>query len=200
MARDDDPSKGYIARYSSIRSILRQVIPILLITLASSMLAGFILFSMKNALEVLPGLLVMIPGLLATRGNIFGVYGSRLATGLHLGIVEPRLHANRNLINIMLIAIINSIIISIIISIFAYVALLILAEASIPLWALMLIAFISSIISSIILLAIVTLFEFLGFRKGLDPDNIHGPVATVSGDIFGILALFIAAEYIMVIL
>ena len=187
-------------KHSTIRGILKQVIPILIITLASSMLAGFVLVGMRNALEILPGLLVMIPGLLATRGNIYGVFGSRLATGLHLGIIEPRFSKNKNLFNIMLATIINSAVISIVIAFFAYIALLLFAKSVIPLWALTLISFTSGMISGIILLIIVSLFDFLGFRKGLDPDNIHGPVATVSGDIFGILALFISAELVMVLI
>lgn len=196
MATDDDPTKHYM-KHSSIRNILKQVIPILIITLASSMLAGFILVGMRHSLEILPGLLVMIPGLLATRGNIYGVFGSRLATGLHLGIIEPRFSRNKNLLNIMLATIINSAVISIIIAFFAYLALLLFTDSIAPLWALMLISFSSGMISGIILLIIVSIFDFLGFRKGLDPDNIHGPVATVSGDIFGVLALFISAELVI---
>ncbi len=197
MSSDEDPSNRYIKRYSRISVILRQVIPILTITLLSSMLAGFILVGMRNSLEILPGLLVMMPGLLATRGNIYGVLGSRLSTYLHLGIIEPRFSLNKRFLNIIYASLISNGIISIIISIFAYIALLLFGKSVIPLWALTFISFTSGMISGVILLFLVSLFDFLGFKKGIDPDNIHGPVATVSGDIFSILALFITAELVV---
>ena len=197
MSDNEDPGDKYTKRYSRISIILKQVIPILTITLLSSMLAGFILVGMKDSLEILPGLLVMIPGLLATRGNIYGVLGSRLSTCLHLGIIEPRFTLNKRFLNIIYASLISNAIISLVISVFAYIALLIFAKSIIPFWALAFISFVSGMISGIILSFLVSLFDFLGFKKGIDPDNIHGPVATVSGDIFSTLALFITAELVV---
>ncbi len=197
MSNNEDPGDKYTKRYSRISVILKQVIPILTITLLSSMLAGFILAGMKDLLEILPGLLVMIPGLLATRGNIYGVLGSRLSTCLHLGIIEPRFTLNKRFLNIICASLISNAIISLVISVFAYIALLMFAKSIIPFWALAFISFVSGIISGVILSFLVSLFNFLGFKKGIDPDNIHGPVATVSGDIFSTLALFITAELVV---
>ncbi len=197
MSNNEDPDDKYTKRYSRVSVILKQVIPILTITLLSSMLAGFILVGMKDSLEILPGLLVMIPGLLATRGNIYGVLGSRLSTCLHLGIIEPRFTLNKRFLNIIYASLISNAIISLVISVFAYIALLIFAKSIIPFWALAFISFVSGMISGVILSFLVSLFDFLGFKKGIDPDNIHGPVATVSGDIFSTLALFITAELVV---
>jgi mgtE-like transporter len=35
--------------------------------------------------------LIVLPALLATRGNVYGTLGARVATGLHQGLLEPTL-------------------------------------------------------------------------------------------------------------
>lgn len=195
-----DPAREYLERYAGLRPILAQIMPILLLTLAASILAGFLFLEMKRSLELLPGLLALIPAVMGTRGSIYGAFGSRLATGLHLGIIEPRFVRNPNVNNAIATALINSVTISFVIAVFAYVILLLLARQTIPLWALVVISLTAGVISGLILLGIVMLITFKGFKRGVDPDNLVGPVVTVTGDIFSILALLLSAEMVLVML
>lgn len=195
-----DPARKYLERYASLRPILAQIMPILLLTLAASILAGFLLLEMKRSLELLPGLLALIPAVMGTRGSIYGAFGSRLATGLHLGIIEPKFVKNRNLSNAIEVALINSVVISVLIAVFAYAILLVLARETVPLWALVTISLTAGIISGLILLGIVMFITFTGFKKGVDPDNLVGPLVTVTGDVFSILALLITAEMVLVMI
>jgi len=198
VANDEDPAKEYLRKYSSLTSILSQILPILLLTLVSSILTGFLFLKMKESLELLPGLLLLIPAVMGTRGGIYGAFGSKLATGLHLGIVEPRFVTNRNVNNAIATALINSLVISTVIPLVAYVSLLLLGLNTIPLWALVVISLLSGMISGLILLGIVILITFNGFRRGIDPDNLVGPLVTVTGDIFSILALLASAKIVLV--
>ena len=198
VANDEDPAKEYLRKYSSLTSILSQILPILLLTLVSSILTGFLFLKMKESLELLPGLLLLIPAVMGTRGGIYGAFGSKLATGLHLGIVEPRFVTNRNVNNAIATALINSLVISTVIPFVAYVSLLLLGLNTIPLWALVVISLLSGMISGLILLGIVILITFTGYRRGIDPDNLVGPLVTVNGDIFSILALLASAKIVLV--
>ena len=198
VANDEDPAKEYLRKYSSLTSILSQILPILLLTLVSSILTGFLFLKMKESLELLPGLLLLIPAVMGTRGGIYGAFGSKLATGLHLGIVEPRFVTNRNVNNAIATALINSLVISTVIPFVAYVSLLLLGLNTIPLWALVVISLLSGMISGLILLGIVILITFTGYRRGIDPDNLVGPLVTVTGDIFSILALLASAKIVLV--
>ena len=130
-------------------------------------------------------------------GNIYGALGSRLSTGIHLGIIIPALKRNPNLINVSSVSLVNSVVISIVIAIFAYLFLIALGMESIPIWALILISLIAGVISGIILLLVVILFGFFGYRKGIDPDNLLSPTVTITGDIFSILALLLAADIVI---
>lgn len=201
MASDGkDPARDYLERYASLRSILSQVLPILLLTLGASILAGFLFLEMKDSLEILPGLLAMIPAIMGTRGSIYGAFGARIATGLHLGIVEPTFTANRNVNNAIVAALINSVAISIGIALLAYSVLALLGLEAIPVWALVAISLIAGVISGLALIGVVIIITYSGFRHGIDPDNLVGPIVTVTGDIFSIFALLISARIILVII
>ncbi|MFQ5941493.1 MAG: magnesium transporter [Nitrososphaerales archaeon] len=195
-----DTAKEYLERYSSLRAILSQILPILLLTLAGSILSGFLFLEMKDSLELLPGLLAMIPAVMDTRGGIYGAFGSKIATGLHLGIVEPRFVVNKNVNNAIAAALINSTVISIAIAVIAYGVLLGVGLATIPVWALVVISLLAGMISGLILIGVVMLITYSGFRRGIDPDNLVGPVVTVTGDIFSIFALLLTAKMILAIL
>lgn len=199
-ADDRDPAGEYIEKYSSLKSILSQILPILLVTLAGSILAGYLFLEMRESLELLPGLLALIPAVMGTRGSIYGAFGSRIATGLHLGIVEPRFVSNRNVNNAIIAALINSVVISIVIALIAYPALILFGFETIPIWALIVISLLAGVISGLILIGVVVLITFSGFRRGIDPDNLVGPIVTITGDIFSIFALLLSARIILVIL
>jgi mgtE-like transporter len=186
-----------LQNYAGIGTILKQIIPILMLTTSGSVFAGFVFMGMSEQLELLPGLIVLIPAVMDTRGNIYGALGSRLATGLHLGIIVPKFERNPNLINISSVSIVNTALVSIVIAILAYSVLVILSLQVIPIWALMAISLLAGVISGVILLSVVIAAGFVGYRKGMDPDNMLGPAVTITGDIFSILALLLSAEMII---
>jgi mgtE-like transporter len=43
---------------------------------------------------------------------------------------------------------------------------------------------------TVVVLAVV----FLGYRRGMNPDDLVGPAVTTAGDVFGTLSLMIAAR------
>ena len=68
----------------------REGLPALAGSAVGGLLAGVVLGGMRAEFRAVPGLLVLVPALLATRGNVYGSLGARLATGLHQGLVTPR--------------------------------------------------------------------------------------------------------------
>src|SRR6056297_483558 len=71
----------------------REALPALAASVVGGLLAGVVLGGMRAELRAVPGLLVLVPALLATRGNVYGSLGARIATALHQGLVEPRISA-----------------------------------------------------------------------------------------------------------
>ena len=71
-------------------SIIKESFIALLICALGDLFAGIVLGNMTFFLKAFPGLLVIIPGAIGMRGNIFGSFASRLSTNLHIGMVSPK--------------------------------------------------------------------------------------------------------------
>src|SRR3954452_24068959 len=57
----------------------------LLISSAGDLVTGLTLASITHTLNLLPGLVVLVPAAIGMRGNVFGALGSRLGTQIHAG-------------------------------------------------------------------------------------------------------------------
>ena len=193
MPEDDD----YLEDYASVYSIVKQTLPLLLICVMLGLFAGVVLGGMESSLEALPGLLVLVPAILATRGNIFGVFGSRLGSALHQGLIRPEMKRDNNLMHIIVAAIGEGVIMSIFLAIIAHYVILALGRDSIGIIPLASIALIAGLVSGIVLALLIVVLAFAGYRRGMDPDNITGPIATTAGDLLAMLALFMAAEIVL---
>ena len=75
--------------YAEHKNIIKEGLIALLICAVGDLIAGIILGKMTFFLETFPGLLVVIPGAIGMRGNIFGSFASRLSTSLHIGLISP---------------------------------------------------------------------------------------------------------------
>lgn len=74
-----------------LRQIVRESIPVLAVALLLSALGGLILQKQLQVLEVLPAILLLQPAFVSTGGAFGGILSGRIATNLHLGVVEPTL-------------------------------------------------------------------------------------------------------------
>jgi len=74
---------------TSLRAILRESFGVLVIALLLDLGAGVIVEQQEVFLRRLPSLLVLLPGYLAVGGALGGILSSRLASKLHLGLIEP---------------------------------------------------------------------------------------------------------------
>ena len=181
-------------------SIYREALPVLLIAVVGGLFAGLVLESLLESVERFPGLLVMVPVFLATRGNVYGALGGRIASGLHQGLIEPRFEYDDRLVNAVLASFVNGIGISIVIGVITWLALLILRWNSAALIEFVAIMFVAGVLTSVVMIAGLIVLIFFGFRFGLDPDNLVGPIVTTLGDIFGMIFLLSSVLFVGVVM
>ncbi|AFO55445.1 MULTISPECIES: magnesium transporter [Natrinema] len=174
--------------------IYRESLPILVVSLAGGIFAGSVLGSagMTEGFERFPGLLLLLPAFLATRGNVYGAMGARISSGLHQGMIDPEFSWNRRLVNAVAASFINGIGISIVIAVLSWGILHVLGRESARLVELVGIMLISGILTSVTLIFGLLGLVFASYQYGLDPDNLIGPIVTTLGDIFGVVFLFVA--------
>ena len=175
-----------------------EALPALSASLVGGLIAGAVLGGMRAELRALPGLLVLVPALLATRGNVYGSLGARLATALHQGLVEPRVRgADRRLYAAVVAALANGLLASSFAAVAAFAVLTTLGSPVAPLWALVGVALLAGLFSGSVLVVVVVTVVFAGYRRGKNPDTLVGPLVTTTGDVFGILFLLLAVRIVL---
>jgi len=180
--------------------IYRQSLPVLFVALLGGLFAGLVLEGLIESVERFPGLLVMVPVFLATRGNVYGALGGRIASGLHQGLISPRLERDDRLVNAVIASFVNGIGISIVIGVVTWLALFLLGWERALLVEFVLIMLIAGVLTSVVLIFGLLLLIFAGFKRGYDPDNLVGPIVTTLGDIFGMLFLLFSVSLVGVVL
>ena len=168
----------------------------LLLTTSGNILTGYFMGAFSSKLAVIPSLLILIPGSIDMRGNIFGAFGSRLGSYLHLGQIEPYFRRTKlldqNILSSFSLSFFMSLLLAFISSIFSRA--LGIAYSVVDL---SLISILAGLISGAIMVVITILTAFITYRRGWNPDNLESPLITLFGDMFTLPFLFISADIIM---
>lgn len=154
------------------------------------LVAGTMLAFITNQIELIPALLIFLPGFLEMRGNISGSLSARLSSALFLGAAKPKVRKNRILRGNLLAALLLVVAVSLVLGIVAFAANM--AFFGIYDFSIIYIALIAGLLSNVVELPIAVFVTFWLFRHGHDPNNIMGPYVTTTGDISSVLAIFIA--------
>ena len=104
----------------SLKTILKESIPIFVLVVIISISAGLVLSFNIGLLSILPGILVIIPSFNQIVGGIASILSCRISSALHLGLIQPKLHRtktlNRNITATYVTAIISFLLFGIIVS------------------------------------------------------------------------------------
>jgi mgtE-like transporter len=174
------------------RRTIRQGFAAMALASLASLAAGIILGSIGNTLQLLPGLLILIPAAVATRGNVFGAMGSRLATGVHAGLFVPTRERSGLLYQNVYAATILTFSTSFLIAVLAKTLAVAFGLESISLLDLMVISILGGVLASLAVGGFAVTLSVLGYREGWDLDSVSAPLVTSAGDLFTIPALFAA--------
>ncbi|WP_267641461.1 magnesium transporter [Haloarchaeobius amylolyticus] len=176
----------------------REAVPALAASIVGGLFAGVVLGGMRSELEAVQGLLVLVPALLATRGNVFGSLGARLSTGLHQGLVDPYVDlSDDRLRGAVAAALSNGIFVSMFSATAVFVVLTLLSAPVAPLPTLLAIATLAGLFSGTALTIAVVGVVFAGYRRGRNPDTLVGPLVTTTGDVFGVAFLLLAVRIVL---
>ena len=189
-------AKAFFDFYSEHNNIIKEGLTALLICAVGDLIAGIILGNMTVFLETFPGLLVVIPGAIGMRGNIFGSFASRLSTNLHIGLISPQFEFSEELNNNIFSSFVLTLVLSIFLGIVAKIFCILLHYPSMELIDFILICTIAGLISNLIMLPITMFVSFKSYEHGWDPDNITSPIIAAFGDLFTLPAI-IASIFIL---
>jgi mgtE-like transporter len=172
-------------RAISIRVVFRIIMPLFLLTLLFDFVGGAFLGAYFEKLMIhYPAILIILPGLMGLRGNVFGSLGSRISTRLYIGDLEPSIK-ERHISNNILLSIVAS-------SLPAFILWLIsVIKLQNPALDALEIVISSSVFIGLILGIATAWVVILAFRKRVDPDNVAGPAITTIADMISIPGLIV---------
>lgn len=179
-----------------IKGLVKQSLPLLLLCGLGGIVAGSTLSQMAGLLKEIPGLIVVIPAIIAMRGNISTAFGSRLGSAYHLGAIDADNLWNEELKQNIIGSIMLSFIVSSLIGILGYITTILFFNIEPVFLEILVIVLVAGLISGLILTFLTVFIIYLVFKKGYDPDNITGPALATFGDIITMFCIFISAIFV----
>jgi len=169
----------------------------LLVSAAAASVAGIYLGSVREVLELIPGLMVLLPSIIDMRGNIAGVLASRLSSSMHLGEFSIDFREGCTLGDNIRASFVVTVLIAFVLGAFAYIATSLSGLPVVGITDLVLISVISGVVSGLVVMGITLVIALLSYRYGLDLDMIAAPTVTTSGDIVTLPILVLSAVFVM---
>ena len=182
------------------KEMVRQSLPLFILCGIGGIIAGSTFSVMVELFQKIPGLIVIIPAIIAMRGNISTAFGSRLGSAYHLGIIDADNLWNKELKENVIGSLILSFLVSILVGVLAYITTVLFFNINPDPVKLIFIVLLAGIISAVILTLMTIIIIYAVFKRGYDPDNITGPALATFGDIVTMICIFGSAVFVEVIL
>ncbi len=176
-----------------VRAVLRQSLPILLLCGFGLVFAGVVFGHSAPTLDLLPGLIVLVPALIGLRGNINTTLGSRLGSAAHMGLISSTDFWNDEMKENIKASLILTVVMSFLAGLLAYVTTIVLGNSSVHMLKIIVIAVVAGTIAGVILTFLTISIILFAFKRRLDPDNIIGPYLATFGDMITLVCIFSVA-------
>ncbi len=180
----------------SLRRILWESYPVLVLCAVLSLSAGLILNSQVESIKALPLILVMVPPINGINNNVCSILGSRLTSGLAMGTIEPKFGGQVALRKNTRASWLMSVGVFVFTAMIFFILALFSGMGLIQSITIMIAFFAASMVAIAVTMFATIWLAFVSFSKGLDPDNIVIPIVTSIGDIMGVTCLIIAMKIV----
>lgn len=180
----------------SIRSITRALLPILLVLTVLELVGGLTLGSFEATLLQYPTLLVLVPVMIGTAGNLGSILSARMSTAFHLGMLSFKPTDDRllgNTITTVLLAV----------SVFPVVGaggwgiIAVTDDPQLSVGMVVTVALVSGLILACLAIVVTVVATYAAYRFELDPDDVVIPVVTNVCDVLGVLVLFAVVQLLV---
>ena len=173
---------------------VRQRIVALAIGVVAASAGGLVLATADGTLADLPGLLLLVPGAIALRGNVFGAMGSRLGTAVHAGTfrlsARPDGVVGQNLLG----AAALSLVLSAVLGLMARgTAIAFGVTPTMTLADFVVVSTLGGLLASVFVGAVTLGLATGSVRFDWDLDNVLAPLVSTLGDLATVPALVVAA-------
>ncbi len=173
---------------------VRQRFVALTVGVVAASAGGLVLASAEGTLIDLPGLLLLVPGAIALRGNVFGAVGSRLGTAVHTGTFRLSARPDGVVGQNMLGAAVLSLALSAALGVLARGTAAVFGIApTMSLADFVVVSTLGGLLASMIVGVVTVGLAAGSVRFDWDLDNVMAPLVSTLGDLATVPALVVAA-------
>lgn len=182
-----------------IKRIVRESMIVLTVAVSIDVMAGIVVEARAEEQFSAPALLVLIPPFIANCGSLGGMLASRLASKLHVGLLEPKLFPGKlAVLDFSLTTLLAFLAFTGVGSAGWLAAVLVPGVDPLPLLTMLGVAWLAGLLAVIVLAGAAYAAATTSFRFGFDPDNHGIPVVTATMDLAGVLCLVAAITILQV--
>ncbi|HVV35329.1 MAG TPA: magnesium transporter [Acidimicrobiales bacterium] len=175
------------------RRIVVESTPVLMLAATVDVVSGVAIERRLSSFLALPALLVLIPPFLEESGALGGILSARLATKLHLGIIDTRPRSWSGARDDIAVVLFYAAPVYIFLGVVASVASGVTGIVSPGIFGLIAVSVLGGAMATAAAIAIAFATAIATFRLGLDPDSHGIPLVTSSLDLIGVGCLLAAA-------
>lgn len=183
---------GLRTRLETVRALVRESLPVTIVAGIISLIAGVTIQSRLGAFFVNPVLLVLFPPLLALVGSLASILSARLASKLHLGLIDARRPSLRPVVEDVALVYVLALPIFVLLGLTADAVALVADLGSPGVFEVLAAAVIAGLLATTIGITIAFGAAVATYRLGVDPDNYGIPVVTACSDLVGSFSLILA--------
>ncbi|SIS09177.1 magnesium transporter [Natronorubrum thiooxidans] len=179
----------------TVPNIVTTLVPLLIGLSILQMVSGTVLETFEEQLLEHPALLIIVPVMIGTAGNLGSIMCSRLSTQLHLGTLEfspTNANIQANVAAIMGLAATVFVLLG-----FASWAIGRALGGTLGLAPLLVITIVSGMLLAVWVVIVSTVSVYGSYRLGYDPDDTTIPVVTNICDITGVIILFAVVSVVL---
>lgn len=179
----------------TVRGIMRATLPVLFVLTLIEIGSGLVLHGFEVTLLRYPSLLVLVPVVIGTAGNLGSMLASRLSTAFHLGTLsfgwDDVLMGNAVATVALALTVFPGV------GVGAWTLTTILGTAQLPLVTVVIVAVVSGAVLAVLAVIVTASATYGAYRLQLDPDDVVIPVVTNVCDVLGVLILFVVVALIV---
>jgi mgtE-like transporter len=173
----------------TVRSITRALLPILLVLTLLELVAGLTLGSFEETLLEYPTILILVPVVIGTAGNLGSVLAARLSTAVHLGILsfDPD---DEQLLGNSITTVLLAVSVFPLVGAGGWVLVWLTGEPRLAVSTVVVVTLTSGLILAGLAIALTITATYTAYYFELDPDDVVIPVVTNVCDVLGVVVLF----------
>jgi mgtE-like transporter len=181
--------QGFRADGAITRRVVRESMPVLFLAGAIDCLAGAVLEQRIDRFLALPALFILVPPFLEDSNALAGILSSRLASKLHLGLIEPKAWPERLAFIDISINFLFAFSVFFLVGFSSNLIAVLTGNATPGLATMLSISLLAGFLATIFSSIVAYYTAVASFRFGLDPDNHGIPISSSIMDLLGTLCL-----------